>query len=76
MAPFDSSTLDRMRRIGDPDADAVINAIYPGGHEAVSSLNKLLAKVERNDDVVPADAPEPVRAFLDAGLPIGRASRG
>ena len=76
MAPLDSATLDGMRRVGDPAADAVIRQTYPKGHEAVSSLNRLLGQIVRNGDAVPADMPEPVRAFLEAGAPVGRTSGG
>lgn len=76
MAHLDSATLDAMRSVGDPAADDVIRAVYPKGHEAVSSLNKLLGQIVLNGDEVSVDMPEPVRRFLEAGIPVGRKEGG
>lgn len=65
-----------MRHVGDPEADEVIRELYPKGTEAIASLNKALGRIVKNDDVVPSETPAPLRAFLEAGVSVGRATGG
>jgi hypothetical protein len=65
-----------LRLVGDPEADAVVQEVYPKGHEAIASLNKALGRIVRNDDPVAEDLPPPVRSFLEAGALVGRAAGG
>ena len=46
---WSGAVLDRMRREGDPLADATIRAVFDKG--AVAAVNELLTKLVRNDDI-------------------------
>lgn len=61
--------LDALRRAGDPHADAAVAAlIADGGIAAIGPIFRILGA---NDTPLPADAPAPLKAFVDAspGLP-------
>lgn len=56
--------LDAARRRGDPEADAVIAALFAaGGPDAVRGV---MAHLVTNRQFVPADLPAPLRAYLEA----------
>ncbi|APR80711.1 Hypothetical protein A7982_06058 [Minicystis rosea] len=54
--------LDEMRRIGDPAADDLVRRLFAGND--VAAANRALRSFIRNDDDVPAELPDEVRAFL------------
>ena len=65
----DDAFLDTLRRTGDPHADAAVAAlIADGGIARIGATFRLLGA---NDTPLPADAPAPLKAFVDAapGLP-------
>lgn len=61
--------LDRMRRIGDPAADAVVKELFEK-HET-AEVQKLFHMLTKNDAAIPDDVPEIVRRYFEQteGLP-------
>ncbi|MFO0547287.1 MAG: oxygenase MpaB family protein [Polyangiaceae bacterium] len=59
---FSDETLDEMRERGDPEADAVISAVFADGE--TQAVNGLMASLVRNDGIPSEGLPEVVRAFL------------
>ena len=58
--------LDRMRELGDPVADAPVAAVFErGGVDAVSAIMRTLV---RNDEPVPEELPDEIRAYLVESL--------
>jgi hypothetical protein len=54
--------LDRMRRTGDPLADATVRAVFDKGE--VAAVNELLTRLVRNDDIPPGPWPPPMAEYL------------
>jgi hypothetical protein len=54
--------LDRMRREGDPLADATVRAVF--GKGAVAAVNQLLTTLVRNDDIPAGAWPEELAEYL------------
>jgi hypothetical protein len=57
------SFLDSMRQIGDPPADAVVQALFE--HEQIQSVNELMKLLVRNDMPPPAALPLVIRTYFD-----------
>jgi hypothetical protein len=55
--------LDKMRREGDPPADAVVQALFEQGN--LESVNKLMRTLIENDDMPPAELPAIVLDYLN-----------
>src|SRR5262245_11486353 len=65
----DDAFLDALRHAGDPHADAAVAAlIADGGTAAIGPTVRLLGA---NDTPLPADAPAPLKAFVDASPGLG-----
>jgi hypothetical protein len=62
--PWTHTFLDEMREVGDPLADAVVEAIFDGGK--VAAVNTLMKTLVRNDGVPAKKLPRVVRDYLDA----------
>ena len=56
--------LDRMRREGDPLADATVRAVF--GQGAVAAVNQLLTTLVRNDDIPAGPWPHELAEYLRA----------
>src|SRR5499426_3866172 len=56
--------LDRMRREGDPLADATVRAVF--GKGAVAAVNQLLTTLVRNDDIPAGPWPQELAEYLGA----------
>lgn len=54
--------LNKMRTIGDPKADLVIDSVYKQGQ--VDAVNDVLWKLTKNDEPIPDDLPEVVKTYL------------
>src|SRR5437667_2385586 len=54
--------LDSMRKIGDAEADAVIDEV--AASEGPEGVRRILASLVVNDDIVPADLPESARNYF------------
>ncbi|MEZ4299354.1 MAG: oxygenase MpaB family protein [Polyangiaceae bacterium] len=52
---WDVAALESLRTSGDPEADAVVRAIFEDGH--LPAVNALMARIARNDDPVPQGLP-------------------
>ena len=59
---WSGAVLDRMRREGDPLADATIRAVFDKG--AVAAVNELLTKLVRNDDIPAGPWPPQLADYL------------
>ena len=59
---MDVSVVDALKFQGDPLADGVIADLVASGRVGV--VNDVLAHFRANDQPIPADLPEPVRAYL------------
>jgi hypothetical protein len=58
------AVLDRMRREGDPLADATVRAVFDKG--TVAAVNELLTKLVRNDDIPAGPWPPELTDYLRA----------
>jgi hypothetical protein len=69
------AVLDRMRREGDPLADATVKAVFDKG--TVAAVNELLTKLVRNDDIPAGPWPPELTDYLRASaqLPAGPTRR-
>jgi len=67
MALLSHEALDAARHMGDPEADAVVDALGPEAW----SVNAMLRHVHRNDEALPPGVPSSVRALFaeHAALP-------
>src|SRR5215510_6347067 len=54
--------LDRMRRTGDPLADATVRAVFDKGE--VAAVNELLTRLVRNDDIPAGPWPPHMAEYL------------
>jgi hypothetical protein len=61
-APVTEQSLESMRQVGDPLADAAIAEAFEVG--AVRRVNELIAGLKHNGDEVPADLPPLLRQFF------------
>jgi hypothetical protein len=59
---LDGAALDRLRSVGDPPADRVVEQVDAQG--LWPALNRALGAADRNDSAAPRDLPEPLRSFL------------
>jgi hypothetical protein len=62
--PWSVDRLDRMRREGDPLADATVKAVFDKG--TVAAVNDLLTKLVRNDDIPAGPWPPELADYLRA----------
>ena len=62
--PWSVELLDRMRREGDPLADATVKAVFDKG--TVAAVNELLTKLVRNDDIPAGPWPPQLAEYLRA----------
>jgi len=69
LAQVDDRTLDSLRQVGDPAADAAVAELYELGE--VDRVNELLAGFPRNGDEVPEGLPPLLRRYFaeSPGLP-------
>jgi hypothetical protein len=58
-----NDTLQPLRTVGDPLADAVIEELFADG--GVASMNALMRDFVANEHPVPANLPGPVRSYLE-----------
>ena len=63
LSTWSETTLDEMRRIGDPPADGVIAALTAAGQ--IDSANRLMRDLVRNDRLPPEDMPPLVREYFE-----------
>ncbi len=61
--PVERGGPGAMRSSGDPDADAVVRAIFETGH--LPAVNDLFARIVRNDDPVPAGLPQVAADYFE-----------
>jgi hypothetical protein len=62
-ARWTDDTLQTLRTVGDPLADAVIDELFADG--GVASMNALMRDFVANEHPLPANLPAPVRKFLE-----------
>ena len=59
---WDVSFLESMRKVGDPEADAVVSDVIK--RHDIHLVNKMMLSIVANDDIVPDDMPKSVRDYL------------
>ena len=65
----DDGFLDALRRAGDPHADAAVAALIADG--GIAKIGPIFRLLGANDTPLPADAPAPLAAFVDAAPGLG-----
>ncbi len=63
MSRWTNAVLEPMRNVGDPKADAVLEAVVEGGK--IKAVNHLMRNMIENDDIVPDELPNVVKDFLE-----------
>ncbi|GHE12964.1 hypothetical protein GCM10010339_78370 [Streptomyces alanosinicus] len=66
--PADLALLDRLKNVGDPDSDAVVDDLF--AHGQVEHVNALLHDWKTNGQPLPDGLPDKVVTFLTAGLAV------